>query len=347
MKNFKDYIVKNEISIKSAIERMNINSHKSILFVVDEKNLLIGSLSDGDIRRGLLKGFTIKDSIGKIIRKDPKYIIEGSFDLQKIKDFRSNDLKIVPIVNQNKKIISILNFNERISYLPVDSVIMAGGRGERLRPLTDKTPKPLLNIDGKPIINYVLDHLTFFGIEDIWISLNYLSDQITSHLKKSKIKNLNYLKESRPMGTIGSLSLINNLKHDTVLILNSDLICNIDYELFLTDFLEQKADIAVLTIPYNVSIPFAILEIEENEIKSFKEKPSYSYQSNGGVYFVKKEVIKLIPKDTFFNATDLIEKAINNNLKVISYPFSGYWLDIGRLEDFEKAQKEIKQVKFK
>lgn len=347
MINFKDYIVKNKISIKSAIERMNINSNKSILFVVDEMNLLVGSLSDGDIRRGLLKGLTIKDNVSKITRKDPKYITAGSLDLLRIKNFRSNDLKIVPIVNQNKKIVSILNFNERKSYLPVDSVIMAGGRGERLRPLTDKTPKPLLNIDGKPIINYVIDHLTFSGIENIWISINYMSDQITSHLKKLKIKNLNYLKESRPMGTIGSLSLIDNLKHDIVLILNSDLICNIDYELFLTDFLKQKADITVLTIPYNVSIPYAILDTEENVIKSFKEKPTYSYQSNGGIYLMKKEVLKLIPKDTFFDATDLIEKAIKNNLNVTSYPFSGYWLDIGRMDDYERAKKEVKQVKFK
>jgi len=267
--------------------------------------------------------------------------------LLKIKTFRNNDLKIVPIVDQNKKILSILNFNNRKSYLPIDSVIMAGGRGKRLSPLTDKIPKSLLDIDGKPIIDYIVNHLTFSGIEEIWVSLNYMSDKITSHLKKSESANFKYLKESSPMGTIGSLSLINNFKHDTVLILNSDIICNIDFELFFTDFLEQKADIAVLTIPYNVSIPYAILDTEENLIKSFKEKPTFNYQSNGGIYLLKKEVLKLIPRDTFFNATDLIEKAIANNLRVISYPFSGYWLDIGRFEDYERAQKEIKQVKFK
>ena len=346
MKKHNDYLIKKGAPLKLAIERMDINSNKSILFVVDENDILFGSISDGDIRRGLIKGFTIETKVEKVMCKTPKFITNNKFELSKIKKFRANDLKLVPIIDHDKKILSILNFNESKSHLPVDSIIMAGGKGKRLKPLTNNTPKSLLKIGKKPLIEYALDHITFFGIEHIWVSLNYLEKQIVDHLDKSKYKNLNYLKESKPLGTIGAVSLIDNFKSDIVLILNSDLICNVDYELFLEEFIDQNADISILSIPYDFLVPFAVLENEGNLVKSFIEKPKYNFQTNGGIYLMKKEVLKLIPNDTFYNATDLIEKAISNDLKVISHSFKGYWIDIGRHDDFEKAKNEIEQVNF-
>jgi NDP-sugar pyrophosphorylase family protein len=225
---------------------------------------------------------------------------------------------------------------------------MAGGRGERLKPLTNFTPKPLLKVGNKAIMEHNLDRLAMYGIDDFWISVKYLGEQIESYFGRGIEKNINiqYIREDEPLGTIGAVSKIENFEHDFILVTNSDLLTNVDYELFFLEFLKKEADMAVLTIPYQVNVPYAVLETHDGKIKSFKEKPTYTYYSNGGIYLLKKEVLKYIPKHTFFNATDLMEELMKNNFKVISFPFSGYWLDIGKHEDFDKAQIDVSQIKF-
>jgi NDP-sugar pyrophosphorylase family protein len=146
---------------------------------------------------------------------------------------------------------------------------------------------------------------------------------------------------------MGSVSKIKNFKHDYVLVTNSDILTNLDYEKFFIDFINQDVDFSVLTIPYEVSIPYAVLETDNNEIINFKEKPTYTYYSNGGIYLMKRSVLKYLPQDNIhFDATDLMECLIKENKKVFSYPLTGYWLDIGKHEDFEKAQRDIKHLKF-
>jgi NDP-sugar pyrophosphorylase family protein len=225
---------------------------------------------------------------------------------------------------------------------------MAGGKGQRLLPMTENIPKPLLKVGGKPILEHNFDRLVTYGINDFWISVNYLGEQIESYFGNGSSKNVNisYVKESESLGTVGAVSLINDFKHEYVLIANSDLLTNIDYEHFFLDFLSQDADMAVVTIPYQVNIPYAVLETNEGRVLNFKEKPTFTYYSNGGVYLFKRQIIDLIPKNSFFNATDLMEKLIKENYKVISIPFAGYWLDIGKHDDFEKAQNDIKNVSF-
>ena len=162
-----------------------------------------------------------------------------------------------------------------------------------------------------------------------------------------ELKNINieYVWEDEPMGTIGAISKINNFKHDFILVTNSDLLTNIDYEQFFLEFINQNADFAILSIPYNVNSPYAVLETQLGEVKSFKEKPTYTYFSNGGVYLIKKEMLNYLPKNEFYNATDLIEELIHKSHRVISVPFNGFWLDIGRHEDFEKAKLDIVNLK--
>ena len=225
---------------------------------------------------------------------------------------------------------------------------MAGGRGQRLQPLTDATPKPLLRVGTKPIMEHNLDQLAKYGIDDFWVSVKYLGDQIENYFGNGREKNINieYVRETEPLGTLGAVSRINNFRHDYILVTNSDLLTNIDYENFFLDFVTKEADFAVLTIPYQVNIPYAVLETKDGTIKSFKEKPTYTYYSNGGVYLMKKKVLKHVPQNTFYNSTDLMEFLISTDYKVISYPFLGYWLDVGKHEDFEKAQTDINSIKF-
>lgn len=348
MRSYKEHLILSGSTVKHALGVLNDLSQDAILFVVDVNNKLIGSLTDGDVRRGLLKGFTIESYVNEIIQDSPRYIVKGENNLDKIIEYREGDFRIVPVVDENHRVVNVINFRKIRSYLPIDAVIMAGGRGQRLQPLTDTTPKPLLKVGDKAIMEHNLDRLALFGIDDFWVSVKYLGEQIEKYFGQGLEKNIKieYVWENKPLGTIGAVSQIENFEHDYILVTNSDLLTNIDYEQFFLEFINQDADLAVLTIPYQVNIPYAVLETNNGEVKSFKEKPTYTYYSNGGIYLIKKEMLRHIPKDTFFDAPDLMQELINNNLKVISYPFSGYWLDVGKHEDFEKAHIDVKNIKF-
>lgn len=348
MRSYKEHLILSGSTVKQALGVLNDLSQDAILFVVDENNKLIGSLTDGDVRRGLLNDFTVETKIDEIIQSNPRFIRKGQYDIQKIIAYREEDYRVIPVLDENDVVINVINFRYIKSYLPIDAVIMAGGRGQRLQPLTDATPKPLLKVGDKPIMEHNLNRLAMYGIDDFWVSVKYLGEQIEAYFGAGKQKNINieYVWENDPMGTIGAVAQINNFKHDYVLVTNSDLLTNIDYEQFFLEFIKQGADLAVLTIPYQVAIPYAVLETEKGEVKSFKEKPTYTYYSNGGIYLMKKEMTHLIPRNKFYNATDLMEDLIQQNKKIISFPFSGYWLDVGKHEDFEKAQTDINNIKF-
>ncbi len=348
MRVFKDHLIINGSSVKQALELLNKLAPDSILFVVDHEDKLIGSLTDGDVRRGLLNNFTVASRIDEIIQPNPRFIRKGENDIQKIITYRGELFRILPVVDENMRVVNVINFRTIKSYLPIDAVIMAGGRGQRLQPFTDTTPKPLLKVGDKPIMEHNIDRLASYGIDDFWVSVKYLGEQIEQYFGDGHQKNIKieYVWETEPLGTIGAVSKITNFDHDYVLVTNSDLLATIDYEDFFLDFIRQEADFAVLTIPYKVSIPYAVLETKEGIVKSLIEKPIYTYYSNGGVYLMKKKMLQYIPKNSFFNSTDLMESLVNKNYKVISYPFSGYWLDVGKHEDFEKAQIDIQNLKF-
>lgn len=348
MKNYRAHLLLSGSSIKQALQQLDVLAKDAILFVIDTHDVLIGSLTDGDVRRGLIKGVSIEAVVDEIIQPNPRFIKKGERDIQKMIEFREGNFRIIPILDPNNRVVNVINFGEIRSYLPVDAVIMAGGKGQRLRPLTDKVPKPLLKVGDKAIMEHNVDRLALYGIDDFWFSVNYLGEQIVAYFGDGSAKNIaiDYVWEDEPLGTIGAVSKIENFLHDYILITNSDLLTNLDYEHFYLDFISQDADFSVVTIPYQVSVPYAVLETSNGHIMSFKEKPTYTYYSNGGIYLLKKSALRFLPKNKPFNATDLMEKLIEEKKKVISYPLLGYWLDIGKHDDFEKAQQDIKQIKF-
>lgn len=335
-------------TVREALVRLDKLASDAILFITDEKLTLIGSLTDGDLRRGFIRGYDFDTPILSFIQSNPLYIIEGEDAVLKLEDYKEKNIKIVPIIDENRTIKDIINFREISTIIPVDAVLMAGGEGKRLRPLTENTPKPLLKVGDKPIIEYNIDRLIKVGVKNINISINYLGDQLVAYFKDGTDRNINiqYVREDKPLGTIGSILLVDKFEHDDIIVMNSDLLTNIDFAAFYNLYKASDADMAVAATSYHVDIPYAVLEVKgENNVESLKEKPRYTYYSNAGIYLIKKSLLKMIPQDTFYDITDLMDKVLEMNLKLITYPINGYWLDIGKHEDFAKAQEDIKHIK--
>lgn len=333
-------------SLKEVLLKIDQIPSVQTVFVLD-KNKVVGTITDGDVRRGVINGLTLESAIIEFANKEFQYIELGKNNFNKLKLFREKRLKAVPVLNEQRELVKIVDFTKIKSMLPVDAVIMAGGLGSRLRPLTNDKPKPLLKVGGKEIVSYNFDRLYEYGIYNQHVTVNYLGEQLEDFCASYNDKiNFNIVWEKEFMGTAGSLSLIDDFKNDTVLLMNSDLLTNIDYEDFYKSFLKSNADIMVASIPYPVNLPYAIFELEEENVRSFREKPSFTYYANAGIYLIKKELIHAIPKNTFYNATDLMEKVIEMGKNLIHYPIRTYWLDIGKHEDFEKAQRDIAHIIF-
>ena len=226
---------------------------------------------------------------------------------------------------------------------------MAGGKGTRLLPLTQETPKPLLPIGGKPIISYTLNRLCDYGISKAWLSVNYLAHKLDDFSKKwnqnNKLKTT-LLLEPNYFGTIGSLSLVKKFNHDTILVCNSDLLTDINLEEFYLDFINNDCEMSIASIPYYVDVPYAVMDSKNNYLTKIEEKPRYTYYSNGGIYLMKKNAFHSFLKIQFFSATDLIDILIQKGAKFELF-HHGYWLDIGKHEDYNRAQNEIKALSFR
>lgn len=335
----KRYLINETSTLKDALISLNAISHDTMsLLVVNSSDQLVGTLTDGDIRRGLIGGAQLTDEVSAIMHRDFKYIKQSEFDIARLKSFRDRKILFIPVLDEEKHVVEVINLQKYKSHLPIDAVLMAGGKGERLRPLTEKVPKPLLPVGDKCIIDHNIDRLISYGVENLNVTVNYLGEQIEEHFAEPRNGvQVRCYREPKFLGTIGSIKFVENIYNDTVLVMNSDLFTNIDYEDFFIHFQEHEADMSVAAVSYNVSIPYGILDLEGRNIKGLLEKPKFDYYANAGIYLIKKRVLSEIPDNTFFNATDLIEKLIAQKRKVIRYPLNGTWIDIGQPADLKKA----------
>ena len=317
-----------------------------ILFVVNDDDQVIGSLTDGDVRRALVKHKDIDLKVGDICNPDFLFAYETNEFLD-LSYYRKKDIKILPILNDKKQLVRIIDLDKTRSQLPIECMIMAGGRGKRLSPLTDKVPKPMLPLGNKPIIEHNIDRLISFGIKKIYISVKYLGEQIENYFGDGSDKGIRieYIWEDQPLGTAGALGLVDHFTTEHVLLMNSDLFTNVDFEEMYLKLINEKADMVVASAEYKVDVPYAILEEQNNhQVKAFKEKPSYIYHSNAGIYILSKQVIKTIPKQEFCDITDVMQHLISQQKKLIHCPIIGYWIDIGKPIDYEQAQEFIKHL---
>lgn len=339
---------KNVISVSSnildALKLLNNLSDGGLtIFVIDNDKRVVGSITDGDIRRWLINGGLLTDAVVVAMHRDFKYFTDSEVnDVRRFKELKQKGVSLIPILNDKQQLLSIVDLRAKRSMLPIDAVLMAGGKGERLRPLTNTTPKPLLKVGDKAIIDYNIERLTSFGVNNISVTINYLKEQLEEHFEKpiNGVK-VNCVREPKFLGTMGSITFVESFYNDTVLVMNSDLFTNINYEEFFLHFKEHNADLSAAAVPYPITVPYGIFELEGRDIVGLREKPTYNHYANAGIYLIKKELLNIIPGGEFFNATDFIELLISKNKKVVRFPITGYWLDIGKHEEYNKANELI------
>lgn len=334
-------------TILSALERLNSirDVSRLILFVENDQREIIGSITDGDIRRSLTSNQNIYEKIDLVCNKSFTYIEEGESFIN-LKEYRKKNLKILPVLNKKKQFIKLIDLDKTRAILPLECMIMAGGRGKRLSPLTDTIPKPMLLLGGKPIIEHNIDRLISYGIKKIYISVKYLGEQIEAYFGDGNSKGISieYIWEDKFLGTAGALSLVEKFNSPHVLLMNSDLFTNVDFEDLYLTLIESKAEMVVSTTEYKVDVPYAVFDTDGNHVKDFMEKPTFIYQSNAGIYILKTELINEIPKNEFYDITDLMEKIVKGNRKLIYNPILGFWIDIGKPVDYEYAKNFIKHL---
>lgn len=345
---YSNHIINQNKTLLEALSLINsLRNVPLVLFAVDDEGRMVGTLTDGDSRRALIGGAQITDPISKIVEHNFNYLQQGKdYDVKHLREQKALNMRMVPILDAKHHILDIINLVKFKTRLPIDAVIMAGGKGERLRPLTEKTPKPLLKVGDKCIIDYNIDNLISHGVDHISVTVNYLREQLEEHYQEPRdgVK-IDTIREPKFLGTIGSIQFVKKFYHDTILLMNSDLFTNVDFEDFYLHFIEHEADMSVAAIPYSVSVPYGIFDLDGRNVNGVIEKPTYNYYANGGIYLIKREMIeKYIPEDTFFNATDFMEKLINDGRKVIRYPLHGYWIDIGNKQDYAKALDIVKHL---
>lgn len=343
----KNHYISNGKTLIEALTTINgLVPDPLVLFVVDENKRMVGTLTDGDARRALIAGASVNDKIEKVMHRDFNYMrAEDIGDVKEIKHQKEMKMKLVPVLDADMHIVDIINLEKYNTRLPIDAVLMAGGKGERLRPLTEKTPKPLLPVGGKAIIDHNIDRLILNGIKHINVTVNYLGEQLEEHFlePRGEVK-IQTVREPKFLGTIGSIRFVKEFFNDTILVMNSDLFTNINYEDFYLHFKEHDAEMSVAAVPYTVSVPYGIFDLEGREIQGLIEKPTYNYYANAGIYLIKRTALNEIPEDTFFNATDLIEKLIAEEKKVIRFPLNGTWIDIGNPQEYQKAKELVKHL---
>lgn len=344
-KQIENHLIAADSTVKAALDAINtLSGSTMILFAVDNDGHLLGTVTDGDIRRALLRGIALDSPVAHAMNTAFTAIESGDNPLEKVAEGKRRKLRLIP-VTEHGIIRDILNLDTIRALLPLDVVLMAGGRGERLRPLTFDTPKPLLTVGGKPIIDRNIEKLEQFGIRNIFVTVNYLHEKIEEHFEQRNAAlsdqraAVRCVLEPKRLGTLGSLALVEGLRHNNLLVMNSDLLTSIDFEKMWRHHTQSGADLTMAAVPYSVSVPYAIMRTDGTRVLGLEEKPTYNYFANGGVYMMRRELLARIPKGEYLDAPDFIEKLIADGLSVELFPVEGRWIDIGSPDDYRAANE--------
>ena len=335
--------------IKKAISAIEKGGLK-IALVLNNKNQLLGTICDGDIRRGLLTGLSIESPLSKVIKKECIVAYPTSSRTEIIKLMKDNGITQIPIISDNGELIGLeileeILPNENSFSNSNNALLMAGGRGTRLKPLTDDCPKPLIRLNGKPILEIILEKCIEEGINNFFISIHYLGEMIIDYFGDGSKWNVNieYVKEDKPLGTAGALSLLPKDLKNPILIINGDVLTKTNIVDLFYYHSTNNADITICAREHVLNSPYGVLEVEGIKFKSIIEKPSFKQLVNAGIYILNPEIINLIEHNKYLDMPDLISRSKSNLKNIVVYPVHEYWLDIGRPESLNKANYDLQQ----
>lgn len=319
-----------------------------LVLVTDEKGCLEGVISDGDIRRALLSNISLEDSAQKIMNTQPVVVTEDISRELVAQLFREKKINRIPVVDANGIVKGLIKLETIFSMHKYDNpvVIMAGGLGSRLSPLTDNIPKAMLSIGGKPILETIIESCIHQGFDNFYLSVNYKSDQIMDHFKNGSQwgVSIKYLEEKERLGTAGSLSLITESQQKPIIVMNGDLLTKVNL-CSLLDYHTQEKSLGTMCVKeYEFQVPYGVVCESEGQITEIKEKPFHSFLVNAGIYVLSPEVLSTIPASAYYDMTSLFQDLRKSDKKTMVFPIHEYWLDIGKMQDYEKAQNEFLRI---
>ena len=346
-----DIIQKLKISPeKSALNALAIldssNRTQRLVLVVDESDQLIGTVNDSDIRRGLLRGLKIEMPICQFMNRNYLSIKEGETCESIFKIAKANNISVIPILNDEGKILNIYSAPEDNFYLKNDHpvLIMAGGRGTRLHPYTYNCPKPMIKVGGKPMLELIIKQYIESGFSNFYISVNYLKEQIISYFGDGKEFNIsiNYLEEDRPLGTAGSIGLIQDSIDKDLIITNADILTHFNPDKLLHYHTNQNASATIGARYIQTKLEYGVIEVSNMKLQALREKPVLNHLVNAGVYIVQPQVVNLIQQNEYLDMPDLLLRAKNSGLQVYVCPIHEEWIDVGRPESLKQAEELLR-----
>ena len=334
-------------SIKEAMQAIDKGAMK-IAVVVDKEGKLLGTLTDGDIRRGLLNGLEMHSSIESIVQRNPLVASVNESKEKILAKTLGKKIYHLPILDETGRVVGIEDIDTLLSSQKKRNkvVLMVGGLGTRLRPLTQTTPKPMLKVGNRPILETIILNFKQYGFSDIILSVNYKAEMVQEYFGDGSEfgVHIEYVFEDKRMGTAGALSFMKEKLHESFFVMNGDLLTNVNFEHFL-NFHKENDSLATMGVrEYEQQIPFGVIYQEEGEIKSIVEKPKQRYYVNAGIYILEPEVLEYIPQNQFYDMPTLFEKLIEHQKKPLSFPVHEYWLDIGQMKELQQAREEYFSV---
>ena len=342
-------------SIRQAIDCIERSVAKIALVVDDEKHLL-DTITDGDIRRAILSGIDLDANVANLRGqkgKNSRYrqAITAPKTTKKsvlLSLMKQNDIRHIPLVDEKQSVVGLVTLRELIAddTLPIQAVVMAGGSGTRLRPLTKNLPKPMVPVGGRPMLERIIEQLRDAGVSRVMVTTHYKSELISNHFGDGQGfgVNISYVEEDKPMGTAGGLSQLEP-SDEPILVINGDILTRVDFRAMLEFHVEHKAEMSVAVRRHDIQVPYGVIETEDERITQVLEKPIVNHFINAGIYLLNPTVFKLIPKNDSYDMPELINRLINDGRTVISFPVREYWLDIGQHKDYMRAEEDVRKGK--
>lgn len=347
MNTFEKILLEPDIPIQKAIEIIDINSQQ-IALVVDNDRKLLGTVTDGDIRRGILRGVSLSDPVSQIMNSRPITIPQIQDKTSILNIMKVNKLRHLPVVDNAGCVIGIEKLDDLIQQSQKENwvVIMAGGLGTRLRPLTDNCPKPMLKIGGKPLLETLLEEFIKQGFSHFCFSVNYKSENIIEYFGDGSRWGIEieYIREAHPMGTAGSLRLFEQHTDKPIIVMNGDILTKLSFEQLLSFHNKRKASATVAVAAYDFKVDYGVVKVDKDMLIGFEEKPVFTSFINAGIYVINPATLQGLPDSASYDMNQLLEKMLQNSEKVCAFPIREYWMDIGKLNDFYQAQQDYDHI---